>query len=226
MKKTKKILAAMLVVLLLTTLAPVTFADDAETVREMWQAHATITEINDNFVLIKTNTGEEILLNTNDATVFLDNKTRELKSLSDLKAGDSIVAYYSPVMTRSFPPQTVCYAIITNIGDLSQANLVRVSEITKTDDGIKFLTADGDYIITVSIDTPVTAIDSEAVLTAADIKEGDLLFAWFGIVALSYPGQTNADAILIVDTSEDVSVNDPIYSAVMAMLKRFIRLFT
>jgi len=224
MKRTKKLLSAMLAVLLLTAMAPIaSFAepDDAsaalttQTEKEMLSAHATIKEITDNFVLVKTDTDGDIKLNTSDQTVFLDNKTREIKSLSDLKEGDQVIAYYSPKMTRSEPPQSVCYAIITNLGDLSLANLLRVGEISDTDGGIKFLDADGGYIITVLEDTPITAIDTVDAKTTADICEGDLLFAWFGIVALSYPAQAQADAILIVGsideetgTEEDAVVSD------------------
>ena len=226
-KKTRRILATVLAVLVLAAMLPAAFAGEArnparvptqtpdfdqsfaaDTDREMWNLPGTIVEIGENTILIKTILGEEMILNISDTTIFVDNKTREIKGFSDVKAGESVIAYYSPVMTRSLPPMTNCFAIIMNTGDLSTANLVRVAEITVLDDGIKFLTADGDYIITVSKDTPVAEIGSAGALSPADIREGDLLFAWFGIVATSYPGQTWADAVLIVPADSEGPTGD------------------
>lgn len=215
MKKMKKILLTGLMVAMIAPFSQTALANEINVnetkIPETLYAFATIREIhhNDKYssILIQTsgNPSEEILLNVSDESIFLDNQTGKLLDLSMLKEKEQIMAYYSPAMTRSIPPQSKCIAIVTNVDKQSSyAKLVRVGEIIEaTKDSMRFLNTDGDFVITISKDTPITQLGSEQTVALTEIKKGDLLFTWVGIAAMSYPAQAEAESVAIVKQSID-----------------------
>ena len=69
---------------------------------------AVVKEVGTDSVTIRPDTAYEglIQLNIGDAALLLDNQTGAAVLPADLKAGDKIYAYWSPMMTRSIPPQS------------------------------------------------------------------------------------------------------------------------
>ena len=188
MKKMKLALAITLALLMSLTFVPASFADGEAA---PLYSYAEVVEIIDNgdtcFVLITTDSDQNIMLIVSDKTVFIDNEIKAYAELGALEEGDSIIAYYSAVSTRSEPPQTVCYAIITNLKEgADHAKFMTVGEIMDAEDGLsKFKNTAGDYIITLPAGGP-------------EVKEGDDVFVWFTIAALSFPAQAHANAVLVV----------------------------
>jgi hypothetical protein len=198
MRKFKILLVLVLAICMFTAYTP--FATAVGNERVVGYFPGDIVAIDDGGILIDHGYGE-ILLNISDDTIFMDSSTREAVDFSVLKVGDKISAFCSMAMTRSIPPQSNCFAILTNIkDDEAKGLLLGVDKITADDDGsIKFLDTEGEFIITVPADAPVCALGSDEALTLDDIKEGDYVFVWFLMVATSYPGQAQTDMVIITD---------------------------
>ena len=224
MKRFRILITAILAVSMVMAFTPVSFGAGLEGIA---QSPAVVVSTDTpgyaGTVLIKTKAepAQEILLILNMDTIFIDNETREAVDLSVLEDEDEIVAYYSEAMTRSIPPQSNCTAIVTNVqAGKSLAHLMTVAEITEGEDGgVKFTDGSGNYIITVPKDAPVSVLDGEDDITAADIGEGDTVFVWFSIVALSQPAQAQADAVAIVraEATEEPEAEPEAPAALVAM---------
>jgi len=153
------------------------------------------------FILVETTTEPitQIKLNMTFGLV-LDTQTGELMDLTELKAGDKVVAYYSEAMTRSMPPIANCEAIVANIGDKhAPATMLGVGQITANEDGtVKFLSTDGGYMITIAADAEVSFASGK---TVEDINEiaGHKVFVWFDIAAMSYPAQAQTDRVVVIN---------------------------
>ena len=204
MRRLKIFTAVLLAFSMLMAFTPLASAAEEATFES---AYAIVLEVTDDEgaqkVLIKTTTGveQEILLNINDETLIIDNETKESIDLSGLKKDEKIIAYFSKAMTRSIPPQSNCIAIVANLkSGVDHAKLMEVGKITAgSDGGIKFLNGAGDYIITVTAETPISNLIGVKGFEPEMIKEGDTVFVWFSIAALSYPAQATANALAIAD---------------------------
>ncbi|MCL1810186.1 MAG: S-layer homology domain-containing protein [Clostridiales bacterium] len=204
--KRNTFLPLILALCMLAVIAPASFAADETT---LGGAYATITTIADEggtlTVLIKTDTdpAQDILLRMTSGTAVLDNETREAADFSSLKEGDEVFVYHSLAMTRSLPPQSECAAIITNVEKgKAYAMLSTVATITENEDGgIKFLNKAGDLVVTVPNDAPVSRFGGEKGLSVSDIREGDTVFTWFLVTAMSFPAQAQADEVVIFESS-------------------------
>jgi len=188
MKKFKVVLAVTLAVLMSLALAPASLADVEATVLYEYAEIVEIIDEDDScFVLVTNSSNQSYYLVINDDTVFLDNEIKAATDIGALEEGDLIIAYYSAVSTRSEPPQTVCYAIITNLKEgVDHAKFMTVGEIIEDESGLpKFLNTLGDYIITLPAGGPA-------------VEPGDDVFVWFTIAAMSYPAQAQANAALVV----------------------------
>jgi len=190
---------------MLAVSAPASFAADETT---LGGAYAVILKITDEdstqTVLVKTDSDpvQEILLNISSGTAILDNETRGAADFSSLSEGDDVFVYYSLAMTRSLPPQSSCAAIVTNLEKgKAQAKLMTVGTITENEDGgIAFTNKAGDYVVTVPETAPVSRLGEEGSLGVSDITEGDTVFTWFLIAAMSYPAQAQTEAVVIIDS--------------------------
>ncbi len=223
MKNTIKKIAAVALAFVLTTGATaMTFAEEQSEVNvgmpnqpSCLQAYAEVLSVSENQIVIKTeNAGyEEIALNFNPETIFIDNVTALPVNAKDIKKGDMVYAYFSTAMTHSIPPQSYAYAIVTKVNEESApAKLFTVAEVTKNEDGsITFINKDGDFLITVLKDTPVIAFKTKNVVTLEDIKVGTELFAWFEFMTLSFPAQATADRIEILPERTDYSKHEGIF---------------
>lgn len=164
---------------------------------------ATVKEMQDSeSILVTTEQGQDILLKLNEDTKVVDNETGNLASMQDIQVGDEIFVYYSAIMTRSLPPQSVCELILTHIEkDKTAASLHEVGTITKEEDGkTAILTADGGMIVRVDDQTKFMPLGTKEVVTVDDLKEDTRFLAWYDIVLTSYPGQTYSNRIVILPT--------------------------
>ncbi len=118
---------------------------------------------------------------------------------SAIKVGEKVHAYVSPNMTRSIPPiaqaQSVVVALPAN--GLGAPTYVIASEVDEVDNGVGVLNQNKDTIITVTNETPITRMDGSAA-TLADIKADTQFFAWYDLVAQSYPAQATATKIVLI----------------------------
>lgn len=185
-----------------TNAAPLSFVS-----RQLKGAAIVKSPLENNQLLVTVN-NMDVVLNISEETLVIDSKTGLPASLSELKAGDAIFAYYSAAMTRSLPPQSHAIAIVTQVEkDKSHAEFFTVREIiSRGDEEVRALNKEGDLIATFSKENALTPYITKQIVTLDDIQVGTQLFVWYDIVALSYPGQTLATKSVLVGQEEGLGV--------------------
>lgn len=153
------------------------------------------------FMLVKTEKGEEIQLNLDQKTLVVNNETGVPAAMDEIKAGDKVFVYYSPVMTRSLPPQSACELILVNVGDKTPASLHEVGTVNREEYGkTAITTAAGDMIIRVDGKTAMSALKTKDIVTAESLTAGTRFLAWYDVVAMSYPGQAYTEKLVVLPT--------------------------
>ena len=153
------------------------------------------------FMLVKTEKGEEIQLNLDEKTLVVNNETGVPAAMDEIKAGDKVFAYYSPVMTRSLPPQSACELILVNVGDKTPASLHEVGTVNREEYGkTAITTAAGDMIIRVDGKTAMSALKTKDTVTAESLTAGTRFLVWYDVVAMSYPGQAYTEKLVVLPT--------------------------
>lgn len=169
----------------------------------------TVSETGEGYIIGKTDEETELRLNLSENTVIIDSVTALPLSISDIKEGDVIFAEYSEAMTRSLPPQSSAYFIAANTDKGGAVNLINVSEIQKKEDGsIAVTDLSKQIIVTIAKDALVSPYKTKNIVTLDDIKVGSSLLAWYDIVALSLPGQSRTDKVVLLPIKEAPSDNE------------------
>lgn len=126
-----------------------------------------------------------------DKTLLIDGKDGDLKGDRALKKGRKVTAYYSSKMTRSYPPQAEGFAIVFGKNNEKQGKYMHVEKVTPSENGesVRLLNSNRDIIVTVNKDVYEDY---------QNIKEGDRIMAWYSIMTMSLPGQTNATKVIVL----------------------------
>ena len=126
-----------------------------------------------------------------DKTLLIDGKDGDLKGDRALKKGRKVTAYYSSKMTRSYPPQAEGFAIVFGKNNEKQGKYMHVEKVPPSENGesVRLLNSNRDIIVTVSKDVYEDY---------QNIKEGDRIMAWYSIMTMSLPGQTNATKVIVL----------------------------
>lgn len=159
---------------------------------------------------------DDLVLNIGESTIGLDSQTGLPVGLEDLKEGDSIYAFHSPATTMSLPPQSAAEAIICNVPqDAACAMLHTVEKVEKTDEGgLSILTDNGSLYIRTpkQEEIDIRPLLTKNIVRLDDVKPGDRIFAWYGVVAESYPAQAFTEKLVLIpgdeaDTSDEDTAN-------------------
>lgn len=146
----------------------------------------------------------EVILKVTPDTSIIDAFTGELLDTSALQEGAYVTAYYSPVLTKSIPPQGKATALLIGRQDQSpdmprMGFYHEVGKIWPQHNGdIRILNTNSDILINIP-----AAVFPE--LKA--IKAGSELVTWYDAVALSMPGQTTANKIILLPAKVTVHPN-------------------
>lgn len=218
MKKIRMICAA-LTVGLMTSFGGMAFAADAavadlpaakeqpavmqEEVRAHMQSgfaqvvETSSTEMDSEFIVVKPEDESyaEIRLNIGADSQLLDNQTGQAVKLADIKAGERVYVYYDLAMTRSIPPQSFMYLLLTNVDEGTPAKLWTVESFEADVSGDMVITTDNGGLL---LRVPAAAWTDGA----PSFKDGDRFLAWYDIVALSYPGQATANKAMLLPSVE------------------------
>lgn len=126
-----------------------------------------------------------------DKTLLLDGKDGDIKGDSALRKGRKVTAYYSSKMTRSYPPQSEGFAIVFGKNNEKQGRYIHVEKVIPGEDGesVRLLNSNRDIVVTVRKDVYEDY---------STIKEGDRIMAWYSIMTMSLPGQTNARKVVVL----------------------------
>ena len=163
-----------------------------------------IVSVEENGILINTEAEGNVMLNTEDAIL-------RGTDLSEAKEGDMVSAAVSPIRTRSLPPIANAYLVV--VSDITSINYIEVVNLGENEGGIQVSDADGEEIILISDETPVTPLKTKNILTVDDISVGDKVFALSDISTMSIPPQLLATEIIMVEDVDDASSNDTVNTA-------------
>lgn len=145
----------------------------------------------------------EYIMNISSDTVWIDSGNRTASDPADLKEGESVYVFHSPISTRSLPPQSAAYAVVRNTPqDAGGAQYHVVEEVVRGEDGGLTVTTDnGGLLIYGDGDTQLSRYGGGSA-ALEELKAGDRVMAWYQVVALSYPGQTHADALMLLPAGQ------------------------
>jgi hypothetical protein len=154
----------------------------------------------------EANTANDIIANINDDTIIIDSQTGRIVDDDTLKAGDMVEVTVSSAMTKSLPPISNAYMVVTNISEdlLGIPSYIIAEEVTVNEDGsVTILNQNMDTYVTIAADMQLDVIEDDgdptsATMTPSDLKKGDIVLAWYDVVALSYPAQANADRASVI----------------------------
>lgn len=143
-------------------------------------------------------TYNKVVVNVSDETVILDAVTGEVKGLADVEKDAQVVAYVSPLMTRSLPPIANGVLVLVNIpADFGVPTYSEVLNVTPREDGGVDLYVSGNMVLHLSDDTELTAYKTKNVVSLADLKPGTRVLAWYDVVMMSFPGQANPGKVMV-----------------------------
>lgn len=177
-------------------------AETQEETPDTVAVYGTVQEILENGIHIanddESDPYREIVLNITEDTLIVDAVEGSLKTLADIKDGESIHAYTSMAMTRSLPPISNAAVIFCNIpADYAAPEYASILKIEEQDDHL-VLTMDRNIYYHVGDQTPIADFATGEEMKATDLKEGMRLISWYQIVLQSFPPQATPDKILVI----------------------------
>ena len=158
----------------------------------------TVSEITDDYVMVKTSENESYRVNLNADTVYKnDGKSADKSALA---VGKAVTVTYNGMTTRSIPPQI--NAIKIEIGEKGESYAMR-ARVVSVDGGMLKVEvtdaeyADGEYVVHVSDATLLISKSGERI-SLSDISAGDSVeIVYGGQVLLSMPPQIYAEQIWV-----------------------------
>ena len=140
----------------------------------------------------------ELIVNVSDKTFWVDSGNWAASEPSEIKEGDRIYVFHSPVMTMSLPPQTAGFAVVGNVpADVRCAMYHEIEKVTvsggtamiETDNGTMQIAADEDTLI-----TDYSGNEREL----SDIKEGGFMLVIYDEEADAAPENPGAFKIMLL----------------------------
>ena len=158
----------------------------------------------------------EYVMHVSDDTFWIDNSSRAPSSPDGLAEGEMLYVFHSPRTTRSLPPQTAAFAIVRNITqEADGAHYHEVEAVEEVDGKLQITTSNGGLYLFADADTPLSTYSGEVLEGLDGIKAGSHIMAWYGAVALSFPGQAYAQHIMVLDRADG---SEPLTRSAFAVL--------
>ena len=155
-----------------------------------------VVEASDSAIHVRSALDDGITIVNITSETFVVDAISGLNTSIAQRTGDVVAVYHSPIMTRSYPPITNAFAIVTSIpADFQAPRYTIVEQVQEEDGDIRIITDNGALIITLSADASVTqeVITSRgAQFTKGDIAEGDRMLLYYVAVLMSHPAQATA----------------------------------
>lgn len=157
-------------------------------------------------ILVK-NEQTEIQFNLDEKTWLVDGEKGTAIDLADLK-GKEVVVAHSMATTRSLPPQSYAYAVVTKGEVTPNYAIIEAVEAGK-DGAVRLTTNNGGMWVTVSEKADIKPLTTKNIVTLEDLKPGAQVILYYDIVALSYPGQAGTDRVVLLDPAEEPIAEEP-----------------
>lgn len=146
----------------------------------------------------------EYVMRISEDTVWIDSGNRTASDPATLKEGEGLYVFHSPVSTRSMPPQSAAFAIVRNVPqDASCARYHKVEAVEEKDGALRITTDNGGLFLLADQETSLSSYEGTAPAGLGDIEAGSHIMAWYGPVALSYPGQAHAGHIMVLNRAQE-----------------------
>ncbi|WP_373325844.1 copper amine oxidase N-terminal domain-containing protein [Sporomusa paucivorans] len=160
-----------------------------------------IAEIGDNRIRVAgKGSYNEIVLHIQEGTYIVDAEDGTHIPFTDLKTGDAVTAYYSPVVTRSIPPQSSAIALVVGTPETGNpGQYMKVAAVEQRPDGsVRVLCTNSERLVT---------IYPEIFAQPAAIKVGSELIVWYDIMTMSMPAQAGATKAVLLPVNADIRVH-------------------
>ena len=151
-------------------------------------------------ILVK-NEQTEIQFNLDAKTWLVDGEKGTTIDLADLK-GKEVVVAHSMATTRSLPPQSYAYAVVTKGEVTPNYAIVEAVEAGK-DGAVRLTTNNGGMWVTVTEKADIKPLATKDIVTLEDLQPGAQVILYYDIVALSYPGQAYTDRVVLLKPAEE-----------------------
>ena len=151
-------------------------------------------------ILVK-NEQTEIQFNLDEKTWLVDGEKGTTIDLADLK-GKEVVVAHSMATTRSLPPQSYAYAVVTKGEVTPNYAIVEAVEAGK-DGAVRLTTNNGGMWVTVTEKADIKPLATKDIVTLEDLQPGAQVILYYDIVALSYPGQAYTDRVVLLKPAEE-----------------------
>lgn len=213
----KKIVCLCLSLFFLVGVASAQQFSEGKLTRNVLQTTGKIKQLNEIGVnLLGEGDFKEVVLKFDDKTYIVDGISGKLVTEKNLKKGLAVTAYYSPMTTRSIPPQSKAFAVV--IGEPNDSAMyLQVAQVLKVDNGVRVLCTNGDRLVTIT---------SDVLETAKNIKVGDDLLVWYRMMTMSLPGQATATKAVKLNTQANCSIKLHELAGVIAVNGQEIQLTT
>lgn len=147
--------------------------------------------------------GEYVMILSGD-TVWIDGENRTASDPDSLEEGETLYVFHSAVSTRSLPPQSAAFAVVRNVAQEGSCPHYHKVEAAEERDGTLRITTDnGGLYLMADGETALSAYEGDAPGGLGEIKAGSTIMAWYGPVALSYPGQARALHIMTLGGTDE-----------------------
>ena len=206
----KKVLSLVLAIAAITTMTA--FANDdimliseesatevVETVESpaFLTAYGDITEVTEEYIVVKTAEGEEIQFNKDANTQVIDANTVLPLDLT-ARETDKVIISHSNAMTMSIPAQSYAYVIIGNVKeDMGNPIFTVVEEVKESEDGIVIVTENGTKEITIPAKAQVSPYLTRNIVTLADIQKDSNVLLWYDAVTMSIPAYATSERVVV-----------------------------
>lgn len=155
--------------------------------------------------------------NVDESTVVMDNENVIPKNITDIKKGDKIYVIASRIETKSIPPQSPAYVILTDLDKKSPAKYIKVESIEINEEGLAIVTdEDGEYIIRIGTDTVLLPYKTRNMISVNDIKKGSEFLMWSEIMTLSLPAQVYPEKVVLLPQKVQEKQGDKIIISTLA----------
>lgn len=167
-------------------------------------AMITVEETGENYIIGTNAEGLKFQFNISEDTVIIDSAAKSAASVSDIEKGGIVYAQYSPIMTKSLPPQTNASLIALNTQEGGGVELLTADEIIKSEDS-KYSVYDKakQIIVTIGEKAQVKPLRTKQIIKAEDITEGSKVLMWYDQVGLSLPGKAYTETVILVSQGKD-----------------------
>ena len=183
----KKLMSCICMTAILTagSLVNAAAATTTDTALNDYRIHGPVTKSEHGQLIIDNQestgyTGEIILNISSETTKILDAVTGSPVTVDDIRDGETIYAYISPVMTMSIPPMTNASLILCNIpADFRVLAYQQSDALTVNEDGVSgSVKTTDDTTYTIPADCEIFPYLTRNIVRIQDLTEGRTFLVW------------------------------------------------